>query len=281
MAAEEGSPTEEVTGLKNKFKHVLNQRWVEVFILVLVLLDVIFVSIEGGIDHELFCINGKVVPRPSSIPAEEHHEHESLIAEPSGWHVHKMRLRKASPTLSAISLAATVFSHSDDKVLVCDTKHGHHAEHIMHTCHFWSIVILTIFVIELAIKWAVIPGYFNSKLHVLDMVVVTISLIIDAIVLPLVGHGAKTEEEMEAIDKEKGTILMVTALLIFSRFWRIVRIAHGLYEQYEHIADEAEEKGRKEEEKVVDTLRLALVQAGRDPDAELARLSQPSNDVSA
>merc|ERR1719221_1167378 len=110
-ASQENAADGEAGGLKQKCHSVLNHHWVEAAILVLVLLDVIFVSIEAGIDHELFCINGRVVPRPSSIPAEEHSEHESLISEISGLHVHGMRLRKASPTLGAISLAATMFSH--------------------------------------------------------------------------------------------------------------------------------------------------------------------------
>lgn len=273
--ATEGTAEGQGNAFKEKTRRITEHHWVEVAILVLVLFDVIFVSIEAGIDHEIFCINGKVVPRPSSMPAEEHHgleHHESYLSMASTLHSHGMRLRNSRSSLGGFALAAAMVGHEgDENILACDTKHGHHAEHIMHTCHFWSIVILVIFTVELIIKGLVVPGYYKNPFHKLDCFVVIVSLIIDAIVLPYVEHQAREHATAEEIDKEKDTMLMVVALLVFSRFWRLVRIIHGLYEQYEAIAETAKEEGKKMEEGENELLRQALVDVGLNPDQEIER----------
>jgi len=274
--APSGSP------MKEKVRRVAENHWAEAIVLVLVLLDVVFVSIEAGIDHQVICVNPKVVPRPSSAVEFAQHIPVSFMATSSDRNSRGARLRSVATSFGGLSLA-TDMAHpgeEEEEMLTCDTRHGEEAEHIMHTCHFWSIVILLVFSVELSVKWWAVPGFMNSNLHRLDFFVVIVSLIIDVIVIPYVEEQALQKENegdlhmrhqhAKEIDKEMGTILMVTALLMISRCWRLVRIVHGLYEQYEGVFTRAEEEGKLSSKEENDKLRAALTSLGYNPDNEIA-----------
>eukprot|EP00929_Paragymnodinium_shiwhaense_P039444 TRINITY_DN206_c0_g1_i1.p1 TRINITY_DN206_c0_g1~~TRINITY_DN206_c0_g1_i1.p1 ORF type:complete len:401 (+),score=67.08 TRINITY_DN206_c0_g1_i1:162-1364(+) len=124
-------------------------------------------------------------------------------------------------------------------VLVCEGAEWHTTEHLLHTCHFWSITILVIFMIEILLKIWCIPGYLDSAWHKLDCTVVTLSLIVDTVVIWYIeeqrkedqasGMGAEANIKARA-NREQAELIQ--GLLVASRVWRIVRIVHGLSEHH-------------------------------------------------
>eukprot|EP00747_Dinoflagellata_sp_TGD_P027194 gnl/TRDRNA2_/TRDRNA2_132456_c1_seq1.p1 gnl/TRDRNA2_/TRDRNA2_132456_c1~~gnl/TRDRNA2_/TRDRNA2_132456_c1_seq1.p1 ORF type:complete len:376 (-),score=73.76 gnl/TRDRNA2_/TRDRNA2_132456_c1_seq1:97-1224(-) len=143
--------------------------------------------------------------------------------------------------------------------LVCEDRYGHEATHLAHQLHMWSIAILCFFVIELSIKLALNPKEFcTNAWHVLDLVVVVLSLIIDVFVMWYIAENAET------LRNKKDEVEMIIVLLIICRIWRVVRIVHGIFEvaheQHEHQAElkhemaELEEKN-KELEKELEGLK--------------------------
>eukprot|EP00747_Dinoflagellata_sp_TGD_P206603 gnl/TRDRNA2_/TRDRNA2_80294_c0_seq1.p1 gnl/TRDRNA2_/TRDRNA2_80294_c0~~gnl/TRDRNA2_/TRDRNA2_80294_c0_seq1.p1 ORF type:complete len:416 (-),score=64.97 gnl/TRDRNA2_/TRDRNA2_80294_c0_seq1:223-1470(-) len=139
--------------------------------------------------------------------------------------------------------------------LVCEDRYGHEATHIVHQCHIWSIVILCIFVVELSIKLALNPKEFcGNPFHVLDLIVVVLSLVVDTVVMWYISENFDTMKDNQA------EIEVITALLIICRVWRVVRIVHGIFEithnqahkqeHIEHEIEELEEKNRQLEEEL-------------------------------
>lgn len=49
---------------KSKVAKILDSKWCEAFILLLVFIDIGLLTVEAGIDHHILCIDGEVVPRP-------------------------------------------------------------------------------------------------------------------------------------------------------------------------------------------------------------------------
>lgn len=116
--------------------------------------------------------------------------------------------------------------HSSSRVLMCETRDGHHAEHIAHNCHLASICILCIFLLEITLKvWIDPVGFWHNKFLVLDFMVILVSLLTDTIIM----WWVQMHEPSRA--KELATI---AAALLFVRCWRVIRIAHGLAEHVHH-----------------------------------------------
>merc|ERR1712166_1265656 len=83
-----------------------------------------------------------------------------------------------------------------------------------------SITILVIMLIDILLKFWVNPAeYVQSPWEVLDLVVVSLSLIIDVLVIPMIDNPEHKSE----------TELLMVALIVV-RFWRVIRIAHGFFE---------------------------------------------------
>lgn len=126
-----------------------------------------------------------------------------------------------------------------EEVRVCETPEGHTAHHILHTCHTWSIIILCIFLVEIVLKIWVIPNYLANPFHKLDTAVVVLSLLVDTVVMWYIenerqkAHAAGGGEAADAdSNQKKKQAEIIQGLLIMSRIWRVVRIAHGLFEQH-------------------------------------------------
>eukprot|EP00746_Dinoflagellata_sp_MGD_P087746 gnl/MRDRNA2_/MRDRNA2_34778_c0_seq1.p1 gnl/MRDRNA2_/MRDRNA2_34778_c0~~gnl/MRDRNA2_/MRDRNA2_34778_c0_seq1.p1 ORF type:complete len:378 (+),score=106.27 gnl/MRDRNA2_/MRDRNA2_34778_c0_seq1:148-1281(+) len=142
------------------------------------------------------------------------------------------------------------------EALVCETKYGHNAHHIMHTCHTLSILILCIFFVELMLKMWIAPKEFCADwLHLLDLFVVTTSLIIDIYISFLI-------EERRAGDEEALDAATIATLLVILRLWRVVRIAHGFneirnmeLEKRHKEMEELEEKKDAEKRKLEEVIR--------------------------
>merc|ERR1740117_2336507 len=83
-----------------------------------------------------------------------------------------------------------------------------------------SVGILTLFLVELLLKVWIHPREFMSRpLHVLDLVVVVVSLICDVIIVRMLeGYRAR------------GQVILFVSLLMVLRMWRVVRVLHGLHE---------------------------------------------------
>jgi len=345
----EGAEPEEEessTGAKATVRRYLENHYVEIGVLVLVLLDIAFVAMEAGIDFGVVCIRGKEVPHGSPAGAHLVHQHGG---EPGHGHrpSHSLLLGEGSllsPESAVLGLAAHMFSrhspgpalmqwiagdraaptllrsqamsapshvtavragsdsflgstertsasaasaevqpdhtkheltnddghdaevheheqagsgghqhegshdhdagHSDPPdVLVCEGHHGHTVHYIVHTCHFWSIVILCIFAVELILKTWSIPNFLADPWHKLDCAVVFLSLVTDTLVVYLIENMKSTEREKE---EREGTMYTLIALVLLSRCWRIVRIVHGLYEFEEKRMEVAHEFSHRE-----------------------------------
>lgn len=140
----------------------------------------------------------------------------------------------------------------EEAALVCEDKHGHHSHHIAHTCHFWSVAILCFFMLELLVKiWISPSAFFGNFFHVLDLIVVSVSLFIDTIMVQLVMYFWG--------DSTAGFDIL-SLLLLTSRLWRIARIIHGIFEvvlaqkeemdELQHEISENKEANEKLEAKI-------------------------------
>lgn len=118
----------------------------------------------------------------------------------------------------------------------------HDTEHALHILKLISLVILCIFEVEFVIcilafgfQWLCQPG------HLIDVVVVTCSLIFD-----IIEHN---EEHFE--------IAEIVALMVVARLWRIARIGHAFGETAFFEMELLKEKYEKElNEKDLDIARL-------------------------
>jgi len=110
--------------------------------------------------------------------------------------------------------------HHATGAFVCEGPHGETVERIEHRCHQISVSILSIFLVELILKvWIHPKEFFSRPLHVLDLVVVVVSLICDVIIVPMLeGYRAR------------GQVMLFTSALMILRMWRVVRVMHGLHE---------------------------------------------------
>jgi len=124
-------------------------------------------------------------------------------------------------------------SNSSEHHSVCDSEyyegesscdpHKWPLLHMVHSILFYvSVAILIIFEVELLTLLAILKrDFFKGILHVLDLLVVTMSLVIE-----IATHNTG-----------------VGALIIF-RIWRFIRVGHGLYMTEENI--HKEEQGHVE-----------------------------------
>ncbi|XP_071502371.1 voltage-gated hydrogen channel 1-like [Diadema antillarum] len=132
----------------------------------------------------------------------------------------------------------------------------------VHILHYFSLTILSIFMLELIVKILVFQmEFFRSKLEVFDGLVIIVSFVLD--ILSLIY-----EEEFAAAQ-----------LIVLLRLWRIVRVVNGVIlsvetqaekkiEQQKHLCEEVEhelEKFRQyctAQEKEIEILRNTLNQHG-------------------
>lgn len=116
-----------------------------------------------------------------------------------------------------------------NRTLCPDLNHmGHYGHHSLHEwCHlteYLSVAILGVFLLEnLGLIVANGCQFFKNPWHVLDIVVVVVSL---AFELREMIPGADDEGDGEAV-----------GLLVLARSWRFIRIGHGVHEM-----DETEEE---------------------------------------
>lgn len=248
--------------LKHKVHKYLESSTVEVTIILLIVIDVLLLSTEAFIDQHWLCLNGRVAsgvnietlkamdtkpdsslffppvgshstPSSGSHDSEEHQyqrRHESASHQRSSATRSHSEIR-TKPDYGPISVPISrLLVHPDghviEEVLVCETKVYVTAHSIAHTCHILSICILAIFMVELCTKiWLDPQEFFSSRLEVGDFVIVSVSLVVDILLLLVAGDG----------------YAWIPLLLVFCRLWRIVRATHAVAEIV-HI-----ELGKREE----------------------------------
>lgn len=234
----------------------LHSKWVETLIVFLVFFDIGLLSFEAGIDHHLFCINGRVVPRPGSTQTtgrgdvttqprvHPHHAISPHLFDAKG--ITSLRHRRSSsrvPNLyqlfarQALLLQESTLQgkhydnvdvrahghghgHGQNDVLMCETRMGPRAHEIAHRCHIASIAILLVFLLEILLKFWVDPAHFLGHwFMILDAAVVFVSLLVDTLVVWLVSQNST---------RDTSSLNMIVVALLVVRMWRIVRIVHGL-----------------------------------------------------
>lgn len=109
------------------------------------------------------------------------------------------------------------------------------AHHIENTLRWMSVAILSCFVLEIiclliAFGW----HFFTHILHVLDAILVVGSLVMEAVL------------DLEAL-----------GLLIVARFWRVLRVVHGVYMETKQSEDNLRSELQQARQEI-DQLRLAL-----------------------
>lgn len=107
--------------------------------------------------------------------------------------------------------------------VMCD-PHDWEGAHTAHAAlDFGTLCILTIFEMELAVLLAALQDlFFRHWVNILDLFVITSSLVIQAYIL-LARWNASfgLEEDVIALEDIQG-------LILFARFWRFVRVGHGI-----------------------------------------------------
>ncbi|XP_019616174.1 PREDICTED: uncharacterized protein LOC109463761 [Branchiostoma belcheri] len=181
---------------RHKLKHMLERQSVHIAIVVLIVLDTLIVIMELLIDVRVI----KLCPDPPDVcvPKAGHNGTTGLVTTGAPGH------------------------HVID---AGDHGTGGHEEchHVLiEVLHVVSILILCIFVVEIALKIYVDRlEFFKNGFHVLDAVVVLVSLGLD--IASLVRPSAFTD---------------AGGLLILLRLWRITRIVNGIIisveEEWEH-----------------------------------------------
>lgn len=211
---------------------ILSSSYLDLVILILVFADLACVALESSIDLNLACIgNFQTVPiAPNELVKLAKAEHQALSFVSNSSNSTSQSFAQASMMLhEKYSVFSTpVFQSREEEIpmsLICENKHGPKAHHIMEVAHKISIAILFVFFLELLLKIYVSPRkFFSSTFEILDLVVVTVSLVLDCF-----EHAF--EEVLSAI--------------VILRLWRCVRIVHGFIEVIDSEKGEIE---RLEEE---------------------------------
>eukprot|EP00929_Paragymnodinium_shiwhaense_P000359 TRINITY_DN100604_c0_g1_i1.p1 TRINITY_DN100604_c0_g1~~TRINITY_DN100604_c0_g1_i1.p1 ORF type:complete len:300 (+),score=44.98 TRINITY_DN100604_c0_g1_i1:94-993(+) len=233
---------------------ILDSHLMDACIFFLVMFDVLCVSIECSIDLHLVCVQGATVHMSPSdlekLAATHEGSHGAAMLDIGSSHLQKWgqkhlldreyvgvesrqdltELHSLSRPLDFLQMGssqALAAQHEEEsEALVCETREGPLAHRIHLYAHIASIVLLSIMLVELTAKAYAHPhGFFTNPWLVLDLVVVSISWVLDVFL----------EEQLEG----------VLGALILIRLWRVVRIFHGLHELHDHEKESFEKLEHK------------------------------------
>ena len=110
----------------------------------------------------------------------------------------------------------------DEHVSYCKEQEEEkdHWEHIVHAFHICSILVLSLFMVEVAAKIIFTrEHFFTHKMEIFDAIIVVTSFILDLVFLD---------------DDIVGGLVQ---LIMFLRFWRVVRVVNGLILSAKQAAD--------------------------------------------
>lgn len=143
----------------------------------------------------------------------------------------------------------------------CD-DHKYPAVHTAHIVLFsLTIVILATFEIELIVLLVTLGCYlfFTHFLYVLDLVVVTVSLVLELVFKFVVNNDLLAD---------------LTGILVFARVWRFVRIGHGLVVTTMEIETEKREAMEERMEEMERMLREVGQEVPPEKDHSLEHAAQ-------
>ena len=207
---------------------ILNSKGIQHFLIGLLMLDVTILFIELAIDA--FFPNCHIVERDvvSCCPAEDPH---SFVA------MSRLLANGNDHDICEAPLIETTYP------VGCD-DHQYQGVHVAHNVLFsFTIIILVTFEVELLTMMYLIgvDKFFSRVLYVVDLLIVTISLVLEILFRTLHSQIASD----------------LVGVLIFFRVWRFVRIGHGFIASTIEVQEEKFEtwKGYVEElEKIVHNL---------------------------
>ncbi len=212
------------------YKHLCHHQ-TEVILLLLLVLDIIIVMVEILLDVE-YPTCDKIDQRDlvrSCCPVEDH-DHDRFLAE-SSHH------------------SFCEHGYEESATYGCDDHND--AVHNVHLALFgMSVAILCIFEVELLLKVFILKKeFFCHKLLVLDLVIVTTSIVLD-IVLHVLGSSYGD----------------LAALLAVVRVWRFVRVIHGILEVDKgHMEEKYKEREHELEKEIYElTEKLKLANASSE-----------------
>jgi len=262
----EGPDRDSCRGLTLRF---LNSRPMTLLMLLLILADLFCVTGELLIDFNVICfpfteherqelmeecLNEDTLTEPTDRRLSAH-EFDTSHTSASAHEASVEGSTSSSHQGSSVEGASSEVTGSDDPidtphhgetepVLICHDKKSEHVEHIEHVLHQTSIGILLFMLLEILLGFVCDPkGHCKKISFWLDLVVITVSLIIDVFIVRLLKEHQ--EEEGAVVEWLVGVLLLVRA-------WRIVRITHGCCEEAHH----EEERVSKLKEQVDDLLDL-------------------------
>eukprot|EP00421_Protoceratium_reticulatum_P059465 CAMPEP_0168492776 /NCGR_PEP_ID=MMETSP0228-20121227/70387_1 /TAXON_ID=133427 /ORGANISM="Protoceratium reticulatum, Strain CCCM 535 (=CCMP 1889)" /LENGTH=217 /DNA_ID=CAMNT_0008509557 /DNA_START=112 /DNA_END=765 /DNA_ORIENTATION=+ len=214
----------------------------ETFIMVLVLSDAIFALVEAGVQHHVVCTGGHLVASPT--------QHAGITSFREDVDDFSMVSRDVPEMTRFRSERGPLDGGSAGEDLRRLRPDGPEAQSVKNFCHTANVVILCVFIVELSLKlWADPSQFLASTLHKFDLFVVSISLLLDTAVLAFL----KTDDQREAIE-------LVTASLILTRSWRVVRIFRGFIDSGGTSTEELELQAE------VMRLRCTIKKLGYDAD---------------
>lgn len=242
----------EVSNTKLCIAAILKNPLTELCVIFLLLVDLLLVALELGIETSVICIGGRLVDAHNDV----HDPHMGAHDPHMGAHEPHMgaqdpHMGAHSPHLGATNVVSNVLpgfhagttAYTDRRLSVADSVGAGHAAHMTehptqvlecygphhhvvheleHHAHLGSVAILVVFAIELVLKIWVIDGWIKDCFHKLDVFVVFVSLTIDTVVLSYLDSMMDKNAAAQAD--------FVVLVLLFVRFWRVVRIVHGFVE---------------------------------------------------
>jgi len=214
-----------------RIKHWLHSDLVQWTLIALLLCDTLFVVFELLIESEYPGCDSVVKWCVSCCSAENSASAVSAVLSSDrllGEHPHHNQLCEApyEPTFETSA--------------GCD-PHAHAWTHTMHSVlTLLSVLILTTFELELIGMISCLKGlFFRSRLYILDLFIVTFSLGILLYIYDVQWQSAHDEnlhspEHLKRLDRLKN-------LLLLSRLWRMVRLAHGIATALQEVVSKTKE----------------------------------------
>lgn len=160
----------------------------------------------------------------------------AALAAPRGWRVAAANATELADLRGGFFLAELRgYSHSDPGgepvVLLCEDRSGDTAHALMLWCDCISVAIVLLFLVELLVKMWVNPKFFRgSRLHMMDLVVVVMSLLADIVNVCLFLWNIPIE------------VKLLEMFLVMIRLWRIARIIHTAFSMWYHAKAPLKEK---------------------------------------
>lgn len=152
--------------------------------------------------------------------------------------------------LLMIDVFVTVAEVLYEEEILRDT---HGIAHFVHTLGTVGKVITAMFLCDVLCHiYAFGKEWFKHTAYVIDGIVVTISFVLDFVVIPICygSHGSEDEISRGELNTE-----IVANLIKVARLWRVIRIFHGTvmcetirHEHHHHEVEEIKEAMHKQEE---------------------------------